>query len=113
MKDKNGRPYPGDDDANDLMPDWLRAALPPLYSQEHVKDPPIVVKYFTPDSSWTWYATEFDPQDELFFGLVAGFEMEMGYFSLEDLRSVRGKYGLPIERDLWFSHQHLSDVRSL
>jgi len=29
-------------------------------SQEHIPDPLIVVKYFTPWTNWTWYATEFD-----------------------------------------------------
>jgi hypothetical protein len=35
------------------------------------------VKYFTPDSNWTWYASEFDGEDT-FFGPVAGFEVELG-----------------------------------
>jgi hypothetical protein len=34
----------------------------------------------TADSSWTWYSTEFDGED-LFFGLVVGFETELGYFN--------------------------------
>ncbi len=36
------------------------AALPPLRSQDgkDARQVPIVVKFFTPDSSWTWYATE-------------------------------------------------------
>lgn len=59
------------------------------------------VKFFTPDSNWTWYATEFDG-DDLFFGLVDGFEKEIGYFSLSELESVRGPLGLPIERDKWW-----------
>ena len=35
------------------------------------------VKFFTPDSNWTWYATEFDGEDT-FFGLVQGFETPFG-----------------------------------
>jgi hypothetical protein len=42
----------------ELLPDKIKSTLPPLYSQEHVEDPIVHVKYFTPDSSWTWYATE-------------------------------------------------------
>ena len=60
------------------------------------------VKFFTPDSSWTWYATEFDGKD-LFFGLVHGHEKELGYFSLSELESVRGPFGLPIERDRYWN----------
>ena len=29
---------------------------------------PVAVKFFTPDSNWTWYATEYDPEDHIFFG---------------------------------------------
>lgn len=67
------------------------------------------VKYFTPDSSWTWYATEFDGQDT-FFGLVQGLEEELGYFSLAELQQVRGPLGLPIERDLHFQPTPLSQL---
>ncbi len=46
------------------------------------------VKLFPPDSDWTWYAAQFD-DDDLFLGLVDWWEMEMGYFSLSKLESVR------------------------
>jgi len=37
-------------------------------SQEQVKDPVIVAKFFNPQGAGTWYATEFDPKDKMFFG---------------------------------------------
>jgi hypothetical protein len=52
----------------------------------------------------TWYATEFDGED-LFFGLVDGLEKEFGYFSLSELESVDGPFGVGIERDLYFGDQ--------
>ena len=70
----------------------------------------MVVKFFTPDSYWTWYATEFDGTDT-FFGLVDGQEQELGYFSLKELEDARGPLGLPIERDLHFDPTPLSEVR--
>ena len=42
----------------ELLPNELRAMLPPLYSQEHEEDPLVICKFFTPDSNWTWYALE-------------------------------------------------------
>jgi len=87
----------------------VRKSLPPLYSQENVKDPIVHVKFFTPDSSWTWYATEFDGEDT-FFGWVVGFEKELGYFSLSELETVRGPMGLNIERDIHFVPKPLSQV---
>ena len=84
--------------------------LPPLYSQEEKGlDAVAVVKFFTPDSNWTWYATEFDG-DDLFFGLVDGFEKEIGYFRLSELKSVKGALGLPIERDMYFKPKTLKEL---
>ena len=57
-------------------------------------------KFFHPLSDWTWYATEFDG-DDLFFGLVCGFEKEIGYFCLSELEDTV-VHGLGIERDKYF-----------
>src|SRR5258708_750430 len=88
----------------DIFPAELRAKLPPLYSQENIPDPVVHVKFFTPDSNWTWYATEGSPEDDdfIFFGYVIGLEKEWGNFALSDLHAARGPRGLPIERDLYF-----------
>jgi hypothetical protein len=66
----------------------------------------VSVKFFYPDFSWTWYPTEFDG-DDLFFGLVDGFEKELGYFRLSELLENRGKLGLEIERDMYFKPTRL------
>ncbi len=87
----------------------LQMQLPQLYSQEEVEDPKAIAKFFTPDANWTWYATEFDGKDT-FFGLVDGFEKELGYFSLAELESIRGPLGLHVERDLWFESKPLSEL---
>ena len=73
-------------------------------------DTAVVVKFFTPDSYWTWYATEFDGTDT-FFGLVDGQEQELGYFSLKELEAARGPLGLLVERDTSFTPTPLSEVR--
>ncbi len=93
-----------------LMPAELKASIPALYSQEEVKDPIVRAKYFTPWSNWTWYVLEYDGED-LCFGLVDGFERELGYFSLSELSAIRGPRGLRIERDLYFDMTPLSTVR--
>ena len=54
--------------------------------------------------------TEFDGED-LFFGLVDGFEKELGYFSLSELASVKGACGIGIERDKWFDPTPLSKLK--
>ncbi len=91
-----------------------------------------IIKYFTPDSHWTWHATEAcaivkhadestteepadytgdgDIVDHMFFGLVQGFEKELGYFCLSELRQSRGALGLPIERDLHWRPASLDTI---
>lgn len=96
----------------ELLTKELRRRLPPLYSSESIKDPQVICKFFLPDFSWTWYAIEFDGTDT-FYGYVAGDESEVGYFSLSELTSIRGKLGLPMERDRYFKPQPLSQVRKL
>ena len=93
-----------------LLTNVLRRKLPPLYSQENEPDPLVVCKFFYPDFSWTWYAIEFDGED-LFYGLVAGFEKELGYFRLSELMENRGTLGCPIERDRYFEPCRLSALR--
>jgi hypothetical protein len=60
-----------------------------------------VVKLFTSDAQCTWLLTELDPHGLLFGLCDLGLgEPELGYVSLLELASVRGKLGLPVERDL-------------
>ena len=107
-----------------LLTKTIRKALPKLHAKTGMdpEDVKVVVKFFTPDSNWTWYAIEFDGHDT-FFGLVSGSdrigrvdtnqiglrawptpivrggEVELGSFSLKELESVRGPLGLAIQRD--------------
>jgi hypothetical protein len=93
-----------------LLTKEIRRRLPPLNSQESLSGKAIAqVKFFTPDSSWTFWATEFDGRD-LFFGLVEGHERELGYFSLSELQRVKGPMGLPIERDLYWRPKPLDEI---
>jgi hypothetical protein len=96
-----------------LLTKELRARLPPLYAQEHTPDPIVHAKFFTPDSSFTWYVTEGSQQEDdfIFFGYVYGQMGELGYFALSELEAVRGPLGLPIERDLYFTPSPLSEVK--
>ena len=72
-----------------------------------------VVKLFTPDANCTWLVSEIDPEEpDIAFGLCdLGFGFpELGNISIAELRSVRGKLGLPIERDLSFTARHPMSV---
>jgi hypothetical protein len=104
MEDDYPRRFP-------LLDQESREKLPKLYEMEEKgMDAQAVVKFFTPDSNWTWYATEFDGED-IFFGLVIGLEIELGYFSLSELETAKGALGLPIERDLHFEPRTLKELK--
>jgi hypothetical protein len=82
-----------------------------LYATEQIADPTVYVKLFTPDSNWTWFLTEYGPEQRLGFGLAKGLETELGCFSLSELEAVRGPLGLPVERDLHWQHRPLSECQ--
>jgi len=95
-----------------LLTKALKKKLPKLYSQDNIKDPTAQVKFFCPWNQWTWYGIEFDGEDT-FFGYVVGLENELGYFSLSELKSLKGFMGLRIERDLYFKPKLMSEIKSL
>ena len=87
--------------------------LPALYAEEDTptNDKMVWVKYFQPwGKSWTWYATEWSPTERVFFGYVDGDFPEWGYFSLDELESIRGPFGLKIERDMHFKPKKFGEI---
>ena len=85
-----------------------------LIEQGRESDPDFlpVVKLFTPDAGCTWLLSELDPEDtDIAFGLCdLGLGCpELGSVRISELESVRGRLGLPVERDRYFTpHRTLS-----
>lgn len=99
-----------------LMNKTLEKALPKLYATEKVDaaDKIIQVHYFNPSGAGNWYAVEYSPEDRLFFGYVSIFGDECdewGYFSLDELEGYKPKFGLPIERDLYWKPIPFSQLK--
>lgn len=96
-----------------LLTKELEATLPALYSTDgQGKDAVAHVKFFSPYNGWEWYATEYDPATGTFFGLVRGWEDELGYFTLAELGGVTLSNGVPaVERDLHWSPRTLREVK--
>lgn len=84
--------------------------MPDLGATSEEEDPLLKVKLFDPTGGWTWYLVEFDGED-IAFGWVDGFEFEGGSISLRELAAQRGRFGLPIERDLHWTPKRLSEVK--
>ena len=80
-------------------------AQKPVQGTKAEKDHVPVVKLFTPDANATWLITEMEDDGDTLFGLCElGMGMpELGYVSLAEIQSIRGRFGLPVERDKWFT----------
>ena len=98
-----------------LMTKELGEKIPALYANENAPDYDAVlahVKLFTPFSNWTWFITEWEAETGLCFGLVQGFEEELGYFSLDELAEVTVFGQVPaVERDLYWKPTTLGEIR--
>ena len=73
--------------------------------KDHIDHVP-VVKLFTPDANATWLLTELYPDDpSIAFGLCdlgLGFP-ELGDVSVTEIEALRGRLGLPVEKDEHFT----------
>ena len=98
-----------------LMTKELADTIPPLYANDGADDPDAVVarvKMFSPYNGWRWYITEWEAETGLCFGLVEGFEVELGYFDLTELSEVTVFGCVPaVERDLYWAPQTLGEIR--
>lgn len=100
----------------------------PLYSQDGKGDEAIVwAKYFLPASRYTLYVTEMDIEKivalgnrQIASGLTFGYVLspfgpdcdELGYASLDELCTVKDKFGNGLERDMYFSPTTIGDVKA-
>jgi hypothetical protein len=77
--------------------------------QNRDKDHYPVVKLFTPDAQATWLLTELDSEcSDIAYGLCdlgMGFP-ELGDVYMPEIVSLRGKLGLPVERDRHFEAKY-------
>lgn len=95
-----------------LLTKTLEKRFKAVGCQEKVDDPIVIAKFFNPTGAGTWYATEYNAETRIFFGFVVLHDRELGYFSLDEMENYRGRFGLGIERDRYFSEQRLSEVMS-
>lgn len=72
------------------------------------------LKLFDPCGRYTYYATEYDPEDRLLYGFCVsplGAECsEWGYASLAEIESAKGPFGLGIERDMYFEPADIGEA---
>ncbi len=98
-----------------LMTQKLAETIPAIYANEKVADYDTVIahaKLFSPYSNWTWFITEMDGETGQCFGLVDGFEKEIGYFDLTELAETTVFVDVPaVERDLYWQPKTLGEIK--
>lgn len=96
-----------------LLTKELEKRFKEVGSQENVKDPVVIAKFFNPTGQATWFATEYEPSDKVFFGYVSLFNdptcNEFGCFTLDELENLKVGFGLGVERDMYCGEQKLSE----
>ncbi len=110
-----------------LLTEAIRKKLPPLDTSGTEEEGALVyAKYILPLTYWTWYVTEGSFIDEdgycdtdkpkvdfMFFGLVVGHDVELGYFSLKELQAIRGPVGVHVERVVNFNPVPLKEIQAM
>ncbi|MGE0052010.1 MAG: DUF2958 domain-containing protein [Arcobacter sp.] len=95
---------------NKLIPKNLLNRIPKLYETEEQNNPIAYVKLFL--DGWTWFITEISIDNNICFGyVISPFGTELGYFSLEEIKSIKGTLGIGVERDLSFKPTKLSIIK--
>ena len=73
-----------------------------------VMDKKTVVKLFNPSGAGPWWLWSMDDDDILFWVCEINCR-ELGYVALEEITSFKGRMGLPIERDMYYSSDKTFD----
>jgi hypothetical protein len=96
------------------LPDPLKELMIEEYKRPEEKKTRIAaIKYFNPYGSGTWWFSEYDPDNDLFWGLCYIQFDEYGYCSMKELRETPcPPFNLPIERDYWFTPEYLSLIKA-
>ena len=81
-------------------------------NQDGTKTFKAVLKLFNPTGIGTWYLSELDPETNIAFGLCDLGTPELGYVSIDELQSFKGRMGLGIERDRFFKPTSFEELQS-
>lgn len=93
-----------------LIPKELINSIPKLYETEEQNDPLAYIRLFI--DGWTWFITEISIDKNICFGyVISPFGAELGYFSLEEIKGIKGTLGIGVERDLSFKPTKLSIIK--
>lgn len=86
----------------EMMTEELGEKMPGFHETEDASDEEtyVTAHWFSVATGWDWFGIEYDEGAREVYGLVSGFEVEFGYFSLDEFEQVNESKGYEvIERD--------------
>ena len=89
-----------------LMTKEIQKKAEKQYEQGSNMEQMVVAKFFDAMGSWKWYLMNMDRDENYCWGIVKGHEVEMGSFSLDELKSMQPR----IQRDLYFEPTPANEV---
>ncbi len=106
------------DDGLELLPDWLMEMIidhhDPDGSKGDLKAITVFAKLFTPDADWYLWIGDYDPLEKriLCYAVLNSDLMmgEWGWQWMDELKQMRGPWGLPMERDTSFRPKSLREA---
>ncbi len=89
-------------------------SIPSLGSQKKKGEvATVLAKFFCPTDATRYYATEYDADNRVFFGLIVkGSDIKLDYFGFDDSDQNCHEFQ-PVLQDLSFKPAKLEDVRKL
>ena len=88
----------------------------PTYAQlgdKHLSEITAKVRLFNPTGIGTWHIAAYDPDTQIAWGVAELHGREVGSFSMAEIVNFRGRFGLPIERDLHYRPVSVAEVMGL
>jgi len=94
------------------LPEAVKQVLRRQWDDPDTHPTIVPLKLFQPDGGLTWYVYAWDGNDTLFAYVTGGYLNERGTVSIRELRELRGRLGLSVERDLYFRPCPLNEIDS-
>lgn len=95
----------------ELLPDDLRARLPPISAIDDEDEPYVFIHYTLSATEQDWFVSAGEPHgDDFVFRGFVRHESRFCCFRLSELEAARGPSGETVNRDEEFTEGGLSDV---
>ena len=93
-----------------LMTKEIKEKAQKQYDEGSDMEQKVVAKFFDAMGDWKWFLMNMHKDEDYCWGIVDGFAVEMGSFSMKELQNIELPFGLGIERDMYFEPIKASEL---